>query len=96
MPDFSHLVVHCKKHPYDVYVGRPSVFGNPFSCKPKSVAEIKVNTVEDAVACHEAWLETQPELVAQIKRELKDKVLGCWCAPGKPCHAQTLASLANE
>ena len=24
------LVVHCKKEPYDIYVGRPSKWGNPF------------------------------------------------------------------
>jgi len=32
-------VVHCKKEPYDVYIGRPSKFGNPFKrcwCKPKA------------------------------------------------------------
>jgi len=26
----SSLVVHCKKSPYDVYIGRPSKWGNPF------------------------------------------------------------------
>jgi hypothetical protein len=24
-------VVHCKKEPYDVYIGRPSKYGNPFT-----------------------------------------------------------------
>jgi hypothetical protein len=23
-------VVHCKREPYDVYIGRPSKWGNPF------------------------------------------------------------------
>lgn len=30
-------VVHCKKEPYDVYIGRPSKWGNPFT-------HIKINT----------------------------------------------------
>lgn len=24
-------VVHCKKSKYDVYIGRPSIWGNPFT-----------------------------------------------------------------
>lgn len=26
-------VVHFKKEPFDIYIGRPSVWGNPFSHK---------------------------------------------------------------
>lgn len=32
-------VVHCKKEPFDVYVGRGSVWGNPFSHKEGTTAE---------------------------------------------------------
>jgi len=27
----KHFVVHCKKERYDVYIGRPSKWGNPFT-----------------------------------------------------------------
>lgn len=30
-PYIKGYVVHCKKDKYDVYIGRPSKFGNPFS-----------------------------------------------------------------
>lgn len=26
-------IVHCKKDKYDIYIGRPSIWGNPFSHK---------------------------------------------------------------
>lgn len=28
--DMSTKVVHCKREKYDVYIGRPSIFGNTF------------------------------------------------------------------
>jgi hypothetical protein len=82
------LVVHCKHKPYDVYVGRPSKWGNPFRI-------IGSFTREDVIAAYEEWLRSQPHLVAMAKRELKGKVLGCWCAP-LPCHGEVLARIANE
>jgi hypothetical protein len=33
--------------------------------------------------------------MAQIKKELRGKILGCWCAP-LPCHADILAEVAND
>lgn len=36
-----------------------------------------------------------PELINQIKQELKNKILGCWCHP-KACHGDTLALIANH
>ena len=36
MGKFDHLVVHCKKANYDVYIGRPSKWGNPFTHLPST------------------------------------------------------------
>jgi hypothetical protein len=88
-------VVHCKKEPYDVYIGRPGPWGNPFSHKYGTAAKYLVETREDAVAEYEKWLMSQPDLVAKVKRELKGKVLGCWCDP-LLCHGHVLARIANE
>lgn len=81
-------VVHCKREPYDVYVGRGrgSRWGNPFK-SPRD------GTREQVIAKYERWLLNQPELMATLP-ELRGKVLGCWCAP-KPCHADVLVRLAN-
>ena len=91
----TKLVVHCKKHPFDVYVGRPSPYGNPFSHQPKSRGEVKVDSREDAIACFREWVMGQPEMIKKIKQELRGKVLGCWCSP-KACHADVLAEIANS
>jgi hypothetical protein len=79
-------VVHCK-HPYDVYIGRPSKWGNPFQIIRG------VRSREQAVAKYAEWIETRPELLAALP-ELKGKTLGCWCAP-RACHGDVLARLAD-
>lgn len=86
-------VVHCKRSPYDVYIGRPGPFGNPFEIG-------KDGTREEVVEKYAEWVLTQPELLAIIKTELKGKVLGCWCKteknPDALCHGDILLELANE
>ena len=83
------LVVHWKKERYDVYIGRPGPFANPF----RTGAD---GTREEVIAKFEAWLLDQPDFVQRVKRELRGKVLGCWCRPEKPCHGDVLARIANE
>lgn len=82
------LVVHCKRSRYDVYVGRPSPWGNPFRLTKESDRDLVVQR-------YESWLLGQPALVAKARFELAGKVLACWCAP-KACHADVLARVANE
>lgn len=89
------LVVHCKRLPYDVYIGRPSEWGNPFSHLERSAAAFRVGTREDAIREYEKWLRAQPELMARARRELRGKVLGCYCKP-LPCHGDVLARIANS
>lgn len=95
-------VVHCRKAPFDVYIGRDNPmlglrdvgFSNPFSHKANSSAEIRVATRQEAIERYEAWVLTQPELLERIRRELKGKILGCWCSP-LACHGEVLARIAN-
>lgn len=86
-------VVHCRKAAYDVYIGRPSKWGNPFSYKQGTLAEY-VLPREQVIPAYEAWVRQQPHLMAALG-ELRGKVLGCWCKPG-PCHGDVLARLADE
>jgi hypothetical protein len=88
-------VVHCKKEKFDVYIGRPSKFGNPFSYKDGTLAQFKVANRDEAVQKYEEWLLSQPELVKAAKEELKGKVLACWCAPLN-CHGDVLLKIANS
>lgn len=86
-------VVNRKKSAFDVYVGRPSQWGNPFSHLSDSLAEFKTATHAEAVAAYWPWLLKQRHLLMQV-HELKGMVLGCWCRP-KDCHADFLAKLAD-
>jgi hypothetical protein len=84
-------VVHCKKEPYDIYIGRPSKWGNPFSHKIGTLARFQVGSIIEAIESYRKWIKTQPELLAALP-ELKGKTLGCWCKPG-PCHGDVLVEL---
>lgn len=88
-------VVHCKRDHFDVYIGRPSKWGNPFSQLPGTQAEFRVATRSEAIAEYEDWLRGRPDLLEAVRTELRGKVLGCWCAP-LPCHGDVLARIANE
>jgi hypothetical protein len=83
----TKYVVHCKRDRFDVYIGRPSKWGNPFVIG-------KDGTRQEVIAKYEAWLRPQPHLVAALP-ELQGKVLACWCSP-QPCHGDVLARLANQ
>ena len=80
-------VVHCKRAKYDVYVGRPSKWGNPFTIG-------RDGTRAQVIAKYRAWILTQPALAEAARRELRGKVLACWCAP-LACHAEVLAEIAG-
>lgn len=85
-PRLRKLVVHCKKEPYDVYIGRPGPWGNPF------ILGTDGDRAEVIVKFRE-WFMQQPNLIEQLP-SLKGKILGCWCAP-QTCHGDVLAELAN-
>ncbi len=80
-------VVHCKREPFDIYVGRPTQWGNPFEIGRDGDRAAVIKKYEE-------WLRGQPNLMRALG-ELKGKVLACWCAP-KPCHGDVLLRLANE
>ena len=76
-----------------VYVGRPTVWGNPFTHVQHLKKGIKVATREEAV--HKYRETVVPIMLEDIKRELNGKDLVCWCAP-LACHADVLLEVANE
>lgn len=82
-------VVHCKKEPYDVYIGRGSIWGNPFKIGPDGS---RSNVIE----LFRIWFLTSEhatELRSKVK-ELRGKRLGCWCKP-QACHGDILATYAD-
>lgn len=72
-------VVHCKREKYDVYIGRPSKWGNPFVIGPDG-------TREEVIAKHWHWLyRGKGRHLIKDLHELEGKTLGCWCH-NQPCH----------
>jgi len=56
--DPNAKVVHCKKEQYDVYIGRPSKWGNPFTHidDRKTAAKYVVSDRDAAVAAYEEYI----------------------------------------
>lgn len=53
-------VVHCKKAKYDVYIGRPSILGNPFKLNPGDDRDA-------VIAKYRKWLMGQPHMLARLQ-----------------------------
>lgn len=82
----ARVVNRARGDEYDVYIGRPSKWGNPFVIG-------RDGTRAEVIEKYEAWLLDQPDLLAALP-ELRGKRLGCFCAP-LPCHGDVLARLAE-
>jgi|TARA_B110000305_G_C19258308_1_gene548238 hypothetical protein len=87
-------IVHCKKSEYDVYIGRPSKWGNPYSSKTGTLAKYRVGSKSEAISNYETYLESNEPLIKELV-ELNGKILGCWCKP-KPCHGDVLVKLIKK
>jgi len=77
--------------PDTVYVGRPSVFGNPFVGDGPIHHEKMTGLFRDHINRPENFA-----LKMNFRAELKGKNLACWCPLDKPCHADVLLELANK
>ena len=81
-------VVHYAKEPFQIFIGRPSKWGNTFHIG-------KDGTRTEVIEKYEEWIKTQPELLSLVKSEIAGKVLGCYCSP-KACHGDVLVKLADD
>jgi Domain of unknown function (DUF4326) len=87
-------VVNRRCEPFDVYIGRPSIYGNPFSHKPGTLARFRVADRAEALLRFREWFLSRPELIERARRELRGRVLGCWCKPS-PCHGDVIAEIID-
>ena len=97
-------VVHFKSDKCDVYIGRPSPWGNPWTHRGGTSAEFCVESRSQAIENYRKWLLGLDFLgilcdkrawIRENLPTLKGKMIGCWCSP-KPCHGDVLADLCNE
>lgn len=101
-------VVHVHHAPFDFYIGRPhvefprgSAYENPFHIgKDGNRKEVLGMFVDWWYHPNQRWLRER------ALRELKDKIIGCWCkdptkAPGRygenhACHGDVIAEFVNR
>ena len=93
-----------KMPPNTVYVGRPTIWGNPFrvsngdcdhpDCGPKSHPPLTRQAIVEAYKNYlPGLLKVQPR---HLIDRLRGKDLACWCPLDQPCHADVLLEVANS
>ena len=80
-------VVNLKEEKYDVFIGRGSIWGNPFRITTKK-------NREDVIAEYEVYVRQNKSLMDQL-HTLRGMKLGCFCAP-MSCHGDVLVKLIEE
>ena len=80
-------VVNLRDELYDVYIGRGSIWGNPFMIGKDGDRDEVIKKYKDRIL-------KKPELLKRLP-ELKGKVLGCYCKP-LACHGDVLVELLEE
>lgn len=89
-------LVNLNKEPYDIYIGRGSKWGCPYTIirdRPTLAKEI-VSSKEEALSKYKEYVLASPELMNSLD-ELDGKVLGCFCKPEK-CHGDILLELLTQ
>lgn len=71
-----------------VYIGRPSIWGNPYEIG-------KDGTREEVIRLYEELLRSSSKMMEEARQKLRGKDLICWCTPS-PCHGEVLLRIANE
>tara|TARA_R100000789_G_C2943637_1_gene132857 strand:- start:101 stop:391 length:291 start_codon:yes stop_codon:yes gene_type:complete len=78
-------VVNLRNSKYDVYIGRGSMWGNPF----------KIGVDGSRAEVIEKYRKYASKFTKQQLEILEGKVLGCYCKP-LACHGDILVSLINH
>lgn len=91
-----------------VYVGRPTIWGNPFTANDKEW-DGEVIDNKTLVLLYEIYLaetfgfkknhrrtKNERKLLIEFLGPLRGKDLACWCKEGEPCHADVLLRLVNQ
>jgi hypothetical protein len=75
--------------PGAIYVGRPTVWGNPWQVS-------NIMTAKDAVEAFRLWIGWNPVYLEMVEARLAGHDLVCWCRLNQPCHADVLLEIANR
>lgn len=69
---------------------RPSRYGNPFHINLRAGI-----TREMVIESFRRWLLSRPDLIAEFRRDLRGKRLGCCCKP-LACHVDVIAEIVDR
>lgn len=91
-------VVHIRRNRYDIYIGRGSIWGNPFKIGPDGDRAEVLRKYKDYL------LRGEGRHLLQRIGELEGKTLGCFCAEAggltttdeTRCHGQLLLGLLER
>ncbi len=75
--------------PNTVYIGRPSIYGNPY------VVGVD-GTADECIALYRQWVDSNQELRAAIIKNLTGKDVADWCAVDAPCHGDVILEIINQ
>lgn len=83
--------------PNTVYVGRPSIFSNPFKIgKDNGHENLYAKDAKEAVKLFKEYSSLCSYNSHIVKERLIGKNLACWCPLDQPCHADVLLEIANS
>lgn len=80
-------IVNITVDPHQIFVGRPSIWGNPFVIGRDGIRS-------EVIEKYYWYVKNNSYLMSRI-HELKGKILGCYCKP-KSCHGDMLIKIIEE
>jgi len=80
-------IVHCNKEEFDIYIGRGTIWGNPYIIG-------KDGNRKEVIDKYRIYASTNKEIIESLSI-LQNKVLGCWCKP-KACHGDILIEMIEK
>ena len=81
-----------------IYVGRRTIWGNPFKANDKEWGGEMLKPATLAVMFEiyaKEFQRDEPRIYREWLKPLRGRDLACWCKPSEPCHADVLLELAN-
>lgn len=87
VPMIQTRVVNMRKEPHDVYIGRGSIWGNPYKIGQDG-------TRTEVIDKYIARLVKDEDLLIKTHK-LRGQRLGCFCKP-EACHGDFLAYMADN
>jgi hypothetical protein len=81
-------VTHVKDRTFTVYIGRPSIYGNPFIAG-------RDGTRKEVIRKFKQYATHNPRVLKAIAALPKRAILGCHCKP-KACHGDVIVQLWKD